>query len=803
MQERQEEQGGTGLNRRKFLGALGAAAAAEAILERGEKNARANDTTVYFQNSFGDVVPASANARAAGVPLPTLRPGQVPPAADSSRGSCGTRATYVSKSYEQPDILLIMVDQMRAPRWLTSSQQTVVDGSITPNIYNLQQKSYVFPNYFVAATNCTPSRAAILTGLYSQQTCMFVTGSLESPEVLNLNTGYPTIGTVLSQSFVGYDTAWIGKWHVSDVGPDGTGPTDYGFTNIKYSIPNAASGSNYATVFPSPNGLQNQGSGGEFLDKTLAQSKYKSASPIFPCETGHTTCPFPPVPDISAGNHQLNDFAIYSGFENWLAAQTKEPWFCAVSFLNPHDISYFPYAYGLAGSSNEFAFPADTVGGAGYIPPPTAGFKCNSGTSPACSTADTFTIPALDNFVTGVPAGWNGGSVDDPYTQPYLNSSGKPSGKPGVQAFFQYATNLNCGAVEDRDNNGWYTFLDYYYWMERCVDALVGSVWSSITAAHDSGQFTRPIMIVFTSDHGDHGGSHNLHTKGGALYDEVMNVPLYVGFYPNTLTSAVPLAFTCSSVDLLPFFYSMALGNESWRSTASGPSCDIVQYLSGRESIRDAMLLDSGVAKQRRLSSIPVANPKSVLNGQTSQPYILHTMDEFRAAMEHDSTGATARQPPHAIAFRTVDPTVTVASGPATTGNYGGGKLGVYTFWPASCGSWPVMHDQIQYEFYDYTNGNSGETGNDAFPSPGVWNQTAIDYICAFNGIMCAELYNSSFAGGLQSQVQAAYQSAFQAYSNYASSCDSDCGTCTPPLPGSCGSSGPQLPMPSGYTCPG
>ncbi len=802
MHERQDEQSGAGLNRRKFLGALGAAAAAGAILQRGGGNARADDTTAYFLDSFGDVVPASSDAMAAGMSRPIVLPGRIPPAADSGRGSCGAPATYVSKSYEQPDILLIMVDQMRAPRWLTSDQQTTVDGSITPNIYNLQQQSYVFPNYFVAATNCTPSRAAILTGLYAQQTCMFITGSAGATSELKLNRGYPTIGTVLSQSFVGYDTAWIGKWHVSDGYPNGTGPTDYGFTNIKYCIPNASSGSNYTTVFPSPNGVVNEGTGGAFLDKTEAQWKYASWSPAFPCKPGHPACPFPPAPATGAGSYYLNDSAIYGGFENWLGAQTKEPWFCAVSFVNPHDITDFPYSCGLAGSSSEFAYPADTTGRIGYLPPPTAGFTCNSGTTPSCA-ADPFTIPALNSFISEAPAAWNVGSADDPYTQPYLNSSGKPCGKPGVQAFYQNLTNQGCGVIEDKNNNGWYTFLNYYYWLERCVDALVGGVWNAVTAAHDSGQFGRSIMIVFTSDHGEYAGSHNLHSKGGALYDEIMNVPLYVGFYPNALTSAVPRPFTCSSVDLLPFLYSMALGNESWRSTTSGPSCDMVQYLSGRESIRDAMLQDSGVAKQRRLSSIPVANPKSVLNGQTSQPYILHTMDEFGSATEHDYTGGKAGQPSHAIAFRTVDPTVTLASGPATAGNYGGGKLGVYAFWPSSCSTWPIMDDRIQYEFYDYTNGNGGETGNDAFSSPGVWDQTAIDYICAFNSVMCDELYDNSFAGGLRSQVQAAYAVAFQAYNNYANGCGSDCPTCTPPAPGSCASSGIQLPIPSGYTCPG
>jgi len=102
-----------------------------------------------------------------------------------------------------------------------------------------------------------------------------------------------------------------------------------------------------------------------------------------------------------------------------------------VSFVNPHDISDFPYSYGLAGSSSEFpAFPTESTG-LGYLPPPTAGYNCSSCT-------DVFSIPPITigsaNFINSVPGGWNGGSADDPYYQPYL-VSGQPSGKPGLQAF--------------------------------------------------------------------------------------------------------------------------------------------------------------------------------------------------------------------------------------------------------------------------------------------------------------------------------------------------------------------------------
>jgi len=329
--------------------------------------------------------------------------------------------------------------------------------------------------------------------------------------------------------------------------------------------------------------------------------------------------------------------------------------------------------------------------------------------------------------------------------------------------------------------------------MERCVDALVGQVLSAVVSARESRQFSRTITIIFTSDHGDYGGSHNLHNKGGALYDEIMNVPLYISFLPNTLTVPTTRTYVCSSVDILPFIYSMALGNESWRST--GSSCDIVTYLSGRESIRDA--LASGTATQRRLTTIPNSTNSGYL------PYVLHTNDEFPGATEQDSSGLNVNQPSHALAFRTVDITVTSSSGPAVAGNYGGGKLGVYVFWPSasSCGStpitWPVVGNSakpLQFEFYDYTGGNLGEEGNDAFCSPGEWNETAITYITNLNAIIQRELYGNEFRGGLRATVQAAYAAAYQDYANFQTSCTSDCTVCAAPSPGSCDV---QIPVPT------
>ena len=155
-----------GLSRRTFLGALGAAAAAGAFLEIGSE-ANAQSQSYYYQNSFGNIVPAAEDAITAGVyppPIPELNQGL-----DAGMAA----GTQYGSGYPQYNILLILVDQMRNPGfWVppgTSPTGANLVAQALPNLSALANQSFVFPNYWVAATICSPSRACLLTGLYAQQ----------------------------------------------------------------------------------------------------------------------------------------------------------------------------------------------------------------------------------------------------------------------------------------------------------------------------------------------------------------------------------------------------------------------------------------------------------------------------------------------------------------------------------------------------------------------------------------------------------------------------------------------------------
>lgn len=272
-----------------------------------------------------------------------------------------------------------------------------------------------------------------------------------------------------------------------------------------------------------------------------------------------------------------------------------------------------------------------------------------------------------------------------------------------------------------------------------------------MTGALTSSAFADNTVVIFTADHGDYGGSHGLHGKGNALYDEAICVPLYIGFPGQQ--NMVRRSFVCSSVDVLPFLYTLALGNDSWRNNG----CDIINYLNGREAIMDAIMLGTQSAPQRRLSSFPLTNPQGSANWQQYQPYVLHTTDELGGSdYAYPNEGLVGT---HAVALRTVDNTLygntSGSSSPQReVGPFGGGKLGIYSYWQEDVpnGSTaeptqPFLANSGQYaqefEFYNYQPSAPGNNGSTLPPNLA---ETGNDY------------WLSNGSGGIANQYIGAYQ---------------------------------------------
>jgi arylsulfatase A-like enzyme len=178
----------------------------------------------------------------------------------------------------QPNILVIMVDQLRFPQWFGASS---IGTSLPPNLQRLREGAVSFGHHYTASNDCSPSRSAMLTGLYTHQTgCMITGGS-------TLDPGFPTWGTMLREH--GYHTRWLGKWHVTHNDNHWTAAT-----------------------------------GEEALER------YGFAGGVYPS------------PDGGPGQGWHKDPLVARHFKDWFAEEGgAEPWHATVSFVNPHDIAWW------------------------------------------------------------------------------------------------------------------------------------------------------------------------------------------------------------------------------------------------------------------------------------------------------------------------------------------------------------------------------------------------------------------------------------------------------------------------------
>jgi arylsulfatase A-like enzyme len=187
--------------------------------------------------------------------------------------------TAASVRNKKPNILVIMVDQLRFPQWFGPIPAAGV--TLPPNLERLRHGAVSFARHYTASNDCTPARSTLLTGLYTHQTgCMITGGS-------TLDPGFPTWGTLLREH--GYHTRWLGKWHLTH-----------------------------------RDNHWNPTSGEEALER------YGFAGGVYPS------------PDGGPGQGWHTDPQIASTFADWFKHEGgAEPWCTTVSFVNPHDIAWW------------------------------------------------------------------------------------------------------------------------------------------------------------------------------------------------------------------------------------------------------------------------------------------------------------------------------------------------------------------------------------------------------------------------------------------------------------------------------
>jgi len=141
-------------------------------------------------------------------------------------GSRGAMASNRTAATDKPNLLIVIVDEMRYPQWFPQREQL---DQLLPNIARLRDGSVELRGLYAAATACSPSRATLLTGLYAHRNGIMLNQNKKTP---SLNPGFKTWGSALRD--FGYSTNWYGKWHLSS----GDTLEPYGFDGGTYPSPN-------------------------------------------------------------------------------------------------------------------------------------------------------------------------------------------------------------------------------------------------------------------------------------------------------------------------------------------------------------------------------------------------------------------------------------------------------------------------------------------------------------------------------------------------------------------------------------
>ena len=141
-------------------------------------------------------------------------------------------AIFAAGESRPPNVVLIVADDLG---YADLSCQGATDFA-TPNLDRMAREGVRLTSFYVAASVCSPSRAALLTGCYPDRVGVtevyFPTrapnGQGAGPGKAGLHPDEITLAEILQGR--GYATACVGKWHLGDH-PDFL-PTKQGFDRV-------------------------------------------------------------------------------------------------------------------------------------------------------------------------------------------------------------------------------------------------------------------------------------------------------------------------------------------------------------------------------------------------------------------------------------------------------------------------------------------------------------------------------------------------------------------------------------------
>jgi arylsulfatase A-like enzyme len=214
--------------------------------------------------------------------------------------------------------------------------------------------------------------------------------------------------------------------------------------------------------------------------------------------------------DGPAGGYVYDTFATTSAV-TWLKTKARElkaqgkPWFMAVNFVNPHDVMYV-----------NSDVPGESVQGK--------------------AAAYPIVFPPESEVYR---AEWD---VPLPATR---HQSLKAPGRPKAHWEYQATQDILLGRWPDEDRR-WRVLQNYYFNCIRDCDAHLVRLLEELKA---SG-LDKSTIVIFTADHGELGGAHQMRGKGANAYWEQNHIPLMI-VHPAYPGGAITKAVS-SQIDLAP-----------------------------------------------------------------------------------------------------------------------------------------------------------------------------------------------------------------------------------------------------------
>ncbi|MBU8874588.1 sulfatase-like hydrolase/transferase [Reyranella sp. MMS21-HV4-11] len=262
--------------------------------------------------------------------------------------------------------------------------------------------------------------------------------------------------------------------------------------------------------------------------------------------------------DGTLGGYSYDDGTLATAI-SWLrteaqALRTKgQPWYLAVNFVNPHDTMYFDsdigseniqgkrHAFGIARAPDDELYRA---------------------------TWDGVPLPA---------------SRHQPLDAP---------GRPKAHLYYQQSIDLLVGAWPDEDRR-WRALRNYYFNAIRDCDRKV----ERLMQALDDNGMARNTIVVFTADHGELGGNHQMRGKGTTAYRQQNHLPLMI-VHPALAGGKQCQALT-SQLDLTPTILALTGKDGAARARAG-------EGLPGKDF--SALLRDSDAAGEKAVRPAALFN---------------------------------------------------------------------------------------------------------------------------------------------------------------------------------------------------